>query len=137
MRKIILVLGLLLCAPMLAHAEGKFIVNGVNGGQFTDLAITGANTTNTKKSGLKATIDLSTVSQTTVTAVTTPVEGLTQLATTGPIFGVTCTSGITGSTAAAVSSCGSYTTTVASKIGSIKVFINGVAGFIDVKALPN
>lgn len=130
MKKIILALGLLLCAPLLAHAEGKFIVNGTNNGQFTDLAVTGANTTNTKKVGLKATIDLSTVSQTSASATTTPVEALSQSATTGPIFGFTCTAG-------ALNTCGSYTTTASTKVGSIAVLVNGTTRYIAFTNGPN
>lgn len=131
MKKFILGLLIALIAPNVVFASnGKFVVNGTNNGDYTDLYVTGANTSTTKRSGIKATIDLSSIAQTSASATTTPVLALSQSATTAPIFSVTCTSGTT-------TSCGSYTTTSSAKSGSIKIYVNGVEKFIDFKNAPN
>lgn len=135
MKKLFLILGLLVL-PALAHAEGKFIVGSTNNGQYTDLQVTGANSTTTKKVGLRATIDLGSVAQTSASLTTTPVIALSQTATVAPVFGITCTNG-GGVGAANTNTCASYTTTAAAKIGSIKIYVNGVAGYVDVKSAPN
>lgn len=124
MKNLLLAFLLLIVSPILAHAEGKFVVNGTNNGQFTDLAVTGANTSTTKRSGVKATIDLSSIAQTSTSATTTPVLALSQSATTAPIFGVTCTSG-------ALNSCPSYTTTNSAKAGSIAILVNGSTRYLN------
>lgn len=137
MRKIILTLGLLLCVPLLAHAEGKFVVNGTNGGQFTDLAVLGANTSTTKKSGLKATIDLSSIAQTSSIATTTPVLALSQTAISGPVFGITCTNGGGSANSPAFNNtCSTYTSTTSTKVGAIKIFINGQDRYINLQNTP-
>lgn len=134
MKKYFLVLAALLVMPALAHAEGKFLVNGTNYGQYADLAITGGSPTTTTKSGLKATIDLGSIAQTSTSATTTPVLKMYQAASTGPVYAFTCTAGTNGTTP---NSCPTYTTTAAAKINSIKVTVNGVTGWIDVKGAPN
>lgn len=130
MKEILLVvLGLLLISTPV-FAEGKFIVNGTNKGQFTDLAVTGAGSS-TVRTGIKATIDLSSLAQTTADSAS-PVVTMTQAGTTAGFINFVGTAGTTGQ-----STITTYSATAGTKAGTIKILVNGAERFIDFKAVPN
>lgn len=135
MKKILMAVALVLLFAGGAWAnDGKFIINGTNAGQYTDLAITGADTSATTKSGLKATIDLATVSQTSASATTTPVLKLTQAADTAPVFSVVCPQ---GQAVGVGSTCTCYSTTIGTKAGTIRILVNGTPRYMQFFNTPN
>lgn len=134
MKKLLVVVALLVFGVNAPAWAGKFVVNGTNTGQSTDLAITNADSTTTKRVGVLGTIDLGSVTQADATKTTTPVIALSQSADGAAVFGVTCTQ---GQATTAGSTCTCYTTTSASKKGTIKIRVNGVDRYIDFKNSPN
>lgn len=113
----------------------NFFKDSTESGQWTDLQVKHGGSTTTR-TGMKGIIDLGSIAQTDATATTTPVIALAQSATVGPVLAITCTNG-GGAGAANTNTCASYTSTGSAKSGSIKLYINGTAKYVDFKDAPN
>lgn len=134
MKKLFLILALLFGSAPSCFAAGNVFVNSVEKGQYTDINVVNA-CGQTARTGLKAIIDQGCATQAS-TSSTVAANTLIQASTadgaaaagfagTPPVQAITCTQDTSGR-----STCADYTTTTATKSGSIAVTVNGAVQFL-------
>lgn len=127
MKKFLLSLAVLALIAVPAFA-GKLTVDTTNYGQYTDLRI--LNVPDSATSGNEATIDLRNVGSTSATA-DRPGLTITTADTGEALIKAVCTP------AGGDITCGTYTTTTGSKVGSIMVNLNGTNYWMWLYNKPN
>jgi hypothetical protein len=126
--KRVLVLSLAVLILIASNAfAGKFVVDGDNQGQFTDLFILGA--PDSAKSGNDATIDLRNLGNESASGNTG--VSISQADTGEALINAVCTPSGGDIT------CGTYTTTTGSKSGSIMIDLNGTPMWLWLYNKPN
>lgn len=127
-----ILLAIMVMQVPLAHAI-KFTVDSSDKGQFHDLKVTRASSSGV--SGGVATIDLSTLAQSSATGAAAVVT-FSQSDLDQSMFSFTCTE---GSSVGNPNTCSCYTTTNAAKTGAIKVDINddGIPKYIRLWGAPD